>query len=85
MTWVNTSICPARDTGSALVLPRADAIAMQHHWMKSAAALRLAPTTFWRSIRQVGRISQTEYSVITMRIEQAPAKARQPSAKVRED
>src|SRR6516225_10495936 len=25
------AICPARDTGAALVLPRADAIAMQHH------------------------------------------------------
>jgi DDE superfamily endonuclease len=25
------AICPARDIGSALVLPRADAIAMQHH------------------------------------------------------
>lgn len=25
------AICPARDTGTALVLPRADAIAMQHH------------------------------------------------------
>ena len=29
--YVFGAICPARDTGTALVLPRADADAMQHH------------------------------------------------------
>jgi transposase len=39
--YVFGAICPARDTGTALVLPRADADAMQHHL--EAISCRVAP------------------------------------------
>ena len=38
------AVCPARDTGAALVLPFADTWAMQQHLSRSAATCRLAPT-----------------------------------------
>src|SRR6516165_8880299 len=39
--YVFGAICPARDTGTALVLPRANADAMQHHL--EAISCRVAP------------------------------------------
>jgi hypothetical protein len=41
--YLFSPICPARDTGAALVLPRADAITMQHHLNEISRCVATGP------------------------------------------